>query len=115
MVDNSTALGHARVDKREDNDNCFPGSVNEALIYDRVLSAEEIAQLADERPGTRRSKAVWIGAEESGRGLSWDGRRSCTFGRPAPEHQGVVERDVMQKDSGRFPGEGQWTGRNELG
>lgn len=58
MVDNSPTLGHARVGKREDNDNYFPGSVNEALIYDRVLSAEEIAQLADERPGTRRSKAV---------------------------------------------------------
>jgi Concanavalin A-like lectin/glucanases superfamily len=80
VVDNGVTPGHARVGKREDNDNYFPGLVDEALIYDRVLSAAEIAQLADERPGTRRSKAVWIGTEESGRGLSWDGPRSCTFG-----------------------------------
>ncbi len=49
MVDNGAAPGHARVGKREDNDNCFLGSVNEVLIYDRVLSAEEIAWLAGRR------------------------------------------------------------------
>jgi hypothetical protein len=41
VVDNGVTPGHARVGKREDNDNYFLDSVNEVLIYDRALSAEE--------------------------------------------------------------------------
>jgi hypothetical protein len=34
------------VGKREDNDNFFPGSVDEVRVYDRALSDGEVAFLA---------------------------------------------------------------------
>jgi hypothetical protein len=37
--------------KREDNDNYFPGSVDDARIYNYVLSDAEIAGLVDDTPG----------------------------------------------------------------
>jgi hypothetical protein len=37
--------------KREDNDNYFPGSVDDVRIYDHVLSDAEIAGLVDDTPG----------------------------------------------------------------
>jgi len=48
-VDDVATPGTVRIGKREDNDNYFPGSVDEILIYDRALSAEEIAWLAGRR------------------------------------------------------------------
>jgi hypothetical protein len=41
--------GQVHIGKREDNENFFPGLVDEVRIYDRALSAEEIAWLAGKR------------------------------------------------------------------
>jgi len=49
VVSNVATPGNVRIGKREDNDNFFPGSVDEVRIYDRALSAEEIAWLAGRR------------------------------------------------------------------
>jgi len=45
-VDNVDTPGEVRMGKRQDNDNFFPGSVDEVRIYDRALSDGEIAWLA---------------------------------------------------------------------
>jgi hypothetical protein len=43
--------GAIRMGKREDNDNYFPGSVDDVRIYDYVLSDAEVAVLVDDTPG----------------------------------------------------------------
>jgi len=48
-VDNVNTPGSVRIGKREDNENFFPGSVDDVRIYDRALSAEEMAWLAGRR------------------------------------------------------------------
>ena len=45
-VDNVDTPGEVRMGNRQDNDNFFPGSVDEVRIYDRALSDGEIAWLA---------------------------------------------------------------------
>jgi hypothetical protein len=49
QVTNVNTPGPFHVGKRQDNTNFFPGSVDEVRVYDRALSAEEIAWLAGKR------------------------------------------------------------------
>ncbi|UCD50049.1 MAG: discoidin domain-containing protein, partial [Phycisphaerales bacterium] len=44
-----TPPGQVHIGKREDNDNYFPGLLDEVRVYNRALSAEEIAWLAGKR------------------------------------------------------------------
>jgi hypothetical protein len=48
-VDNVNTSGEIRMGRRQDNENFFPGSVDEVRIYDRALSEGEIAWLAGRR------------------------------------------------------------------
>ena len=48
-VGNVNTPGEVRMGKRQDNDNFFPGLVDEVRIYDRALSDGEIAWLAGGR------------------------------------------------------------------
>ena len=53
-VSNVDTPGEIRMGKRQDNDNFFPGSVDEVRVYDRALSDGEIAWLAGKRVPTHK-------------------------------------------------------------
>ncbi len=53
-VSNVNTPGEIRMGKRQDNDNFFPGSVDEVRVYDRALSDGEIAWLAGKRVPTHK-------------------------------------------------------------